>query len=110
MGGTFVNYLLDVMDSDNPPVIGAFNFRDLIDWMKLTALKKGPLLVTHIDPMITTWNEKFRIAFYNELLKTELPCNCPIATISPMAKEYEVSHEDRGQGVVLDGRLETLRR
>lgn len=108
LDGTYTNYLVDVLGSKNPPVIGAFSFSDLIKWMKTETLQRGPLFVSNIDPIITTWKPDFRKAFYKEFLHTELPWKKPIITNSFMGAQYHVVHKETGSGLVLDGNLQKI--
>jgi len=108
LSGAYINYLLDVLCKDKSIVIGGFTHKDCLDWIKNKAKEYAPLLITNLDPIITTWSPDNRNVFYNEFLHLELPPEKPVVIVSPLAQGSPLCLNERGQGIVLDGRLRRM--
>lgn len=106
--GMYINYLQDIMNAESCPEIGAFEFSDMIRWLKSKTVKNGPLFITGVDPIITTWDERGRSAFFREYLNIEVPADYPIAMLSFLAKKYEADKLGNSCSIILNDKMHKI--
>lgn len=95
---TYIDYLDDVMLSEDGPIPGAYQRWRLCEWLKEKAKSLGTLIVDEVEPIISTWDDRDKKAFYKEFLKTE--SKSPIILVSPIGRNFQSKSYERGKGIV----------
>jgi hypothetical protein len=97
----FLNFRDEVLPNASEIKLGAYARGEFQEWLNVVVQQHGGLLLTNADPLISTWDQRDRKAFYKEFLLNGVNYGPSTVLVSWLGSTFDLEEVHNGEIKVL---------